>query len=342
MSVKSAAAALAVVLATSVSTASAGDVPRLLNYQGRLADTAGRPLPDSSYDVGFRLFNDPVMGTLLWEETHSVTTVAGVFAVLLGSLDSIPEFVFYLDSIYLEIEPESSDPLVPRSRLVMVPYAWRSHDADKVGGYLPLELEESAEIDNDIALHAAIPDAHHPKTISASELIIGTLSEARLPQGAIDSTEIELESIPANRLVDEPGIAHTFNALKSLSTTVSVIDSAVITVPKGGYMVVMANGWFYKFHTSGSGDTYSTVSISTLRTAHDINYSAKFSVLSASPTGHVNENFMVSRVMTIGSGQTKIFLIGDLAGVVGARVENVHLNTFYFPTAYGDVDLTTR
>jgi hypothetical protein len=313
--------------------------PHLMSFQGRLDDASGSPLADGDYSVTFRLYDDPDAGIMHWEETQLVTTAAGTFAVLLGAVDTVPSYVFFMDSSYLEIQPAGSDPVLPRTRLTMVPYAWHARDADLVGGMNPLELEESDEIDNKLGLHSLDPGSHHERTISASDLVIGTLSESRLPQGAIDSTEIENESIAADKLVDEPGIAHTYVSLKTLGISTTVIDSAVVTVPSGGYLMIIANGWFYKLHASGTGDSFASVSLSNSRTAADDTYSARFSVLSGSPSGHTISNFTVSRVMTVSAGQWKIFLVGTITGSLGSRVERVHLNTLFFPTAYGNIDL---
>jgi len=333
---------LAVILALgSFGTVQSG-FPHLMNFQGRLDDTAGVPVRDSSYAVTFRFFDLPSGGSALWTETQTVTTTAGVFSVLLGGVDSIPPFVYYRDSLYLEIQPGGSDPVVPRSQLTVVPYARRARDADLLNGATALDLEESAETDTKIASHTANASAHHTKTVDASELIIGTLAEGRLPQGAIDSTEIELESIAANRLADEPGVAHTYTNLMTLSTTMTIIDSAVITVPKGGYILIMANGWFYRLHTTGGGDCFGTVSLSGSRMSHEDYQSAKFTVLSAEPSGHHAANFTVTRVLPVGPGQTKVFLLGDISGTGTCQVQKIHITTLYFPTAYGNIDISTQ
>lgn len=309
--------------------------PRLMNFQGRLDDSTGSPVANGDYDVTFRLFDVPAGGSPLWEETQSVTTQSGIFAVLLGSLDSVPESIFALDSAYLEIQPAGSDPVLPRSRLTSVPYAWRAREAELLGGLTALELDESAEID----AHTAVSSAHHIKTVNAADLVSGTLSEERLPQGAIDSSEIELESIGANRLANEPGMAFSFVAQKLLSGSIVILDSAVITVPTGGFVLFMANGWFYKLHTSGSPEMSAKVSLSVSRTTHEDDHAATFTVLSAAPSGHTNENFMISRVLAVGPGQTKIFVLGNVvAGTGTPLVEKLHVTSLYFPTAYGDVD----
>ncbi len=316
--------------------------PRLMNYQGRIDDANGNPVADANYNVAFRLFNTSAAGTALWTETQPVTTVDGVFSVLLGSLDTIPEFIWYQDSAFLEIQPQGSDPVLPRSLIAVVPYSWRSRNSDLIGGLSAIDLEESSEIQSAVALHNAIPNAHHDKTIDASELIIGTLSEGRLPQGQIDSSEIEAESIGSNRLSNEPGIAHTFTQTVLLTATMSVIDSVVVTLPKGGWLLIQANGNFFRDHPPNGGNSAATVSLSGSRISHTDTYSARFSIISSQPEGVYTENFFVSQVLPVGPGVTKLYLVGDAASTnPPPRVERVHLNTMYFPTAYGNIDALT-
>lgn len=314
--------------------------PHLMNYQGRLDNANGDPVADGNYNVTFRLLNVSSGGSALWQETQTVTTVDGVFSVLLGSLDTIPESIWYQDSAFLEIQPQGSDPVLPRSLLSVVPYAWRARNSDLIGGLSAIDLEESSEIQSAVAAHTVIPNAHHDKTIDASQLIIGTLSEGRLPQGAIDSTEIEVESIAANRLADEPGIAHTYTQSVLLSATMSVIDSVVITVPKGGWILIQANGKFVRDHIVNGGNSAATVSLSASKITHTDYYSARFSVISSQPGGTYVENFMISQVLPVGPGVTKLYLIGDAVTTAPVpRVEQVHVNTLFFPTAYGNIDI---
>jgi len=284
-----------------------GSFPHLMNYQGRLDDVNGDPVIDGSYNVTLRLFNTSSAGSELWSETQSVTTVDGVFSVLLGSIDTIPEFIWYQDSAFLEIQPDGSDPVLPRSLISVVPYAWRARNSDLIGGLSAMDLEESSEIQSALTAHAAIPDAHHDKTIDASQLILGTLGEGRLPQGAIDSSEIEVESIGSNRLSNEPGIAHTFTQTVLLSSTMAVIDSVVITVPTGGWLLIQANGNFIRDHTTGvSNSAAATVSLSASKISHTDAYSARFSVVGTLPTGPYTENFFVAQVLPVGTGTTKL------------------------------------
>src|SRR5512136_2809896 len=59
-------------------------VPQLLSYQGRLTDTLGVPVADTTYSVEFRLYTVPSGGSSYWNETQTIRTRGGLFSALLG------------------------------------------------------------------------------------------------------------------------------------------------------------------------------------------------------------------------------------------------------------------
>jgi microcystin-dependent protein len=61
-----------------------GEVPSAVNYQGKLTDGTGNNAPDGIYQVQFRIWSDPVGGTLVWGQSYSVHLQAGYFNVILG------------------------------------------------------------------------------------------------------------------------------------------------------------------------------------------------------------------------------------------------------------------
>src|ERR1044071_3467648 len=66
-------------------------VPPLINYQGRLTDAAGAPLPDGAYRVAFKLWNDPIASStnapthLVWGNEYNVTLIGSAFNAILGA-----------------------------------------------------------------------------------------------------------------------------------------------------------------------------------------------------------------------------------------------------------------
>jgi hypothetical protein len=125
---------LIVVLFIVGATAAHADVPQHINYQGILLDDVGDPVTTSK-NVAFRIYTDPVAGSLEWSESRSVTPDAGGrFNILLGEVNAIDDEVFSGADRWLEIQILGDSPMSPRIRLVSVPYAFRIATVDGSNG----------------------------------------------------------------------------------------------------------------------------------------------------------------------------------------------------------------
>lgn len=125
-------AAVLVVVALFAMTALAG-VPQLMNYQGRLTNSGGEPL-DTTVSIVFVIYDDSTGGNPLWQEIQSVTTEAGAFSLLLGSVISVPDSISAAPDCYLGITVGADPEIVPRTRLVTSPYSFRVSTVDRAGG----------------------------------------------------------------------------------------------------------------------------------------------------------------------------------------------------------------
>ncbi|MEO0080642.1 MAG: hypothetical protein ABIK44_08215, partial [candidate division WOR-3 bacterium] len=104
-------------------------IPKMLSYQGKLADSAGRAVRDSIYQITFRLYTVPSGGTPFWEESQPVMTRGGLFSVLLGlvnDIDSIPQS----GNLYLGMQVGFGSELAPRVRIISAAYAYLAARAD--------------------------------------------------------------------------------------------------------------------------------------------------------------------------------------------------------------------
>lgn len=114
--------------------AQAAPVPALVHFQGRLADGAGVPLPDADLDLTFRLYASSTGGAPLWEESKTVGVAGGGFATLLGDTTPLDPGLAARSSLWLGVSVGTEPELAPRYRLSSAPYAFRSADADALGG----------------------------------------------------------------------------------------------------------------------------------------------------------------------------------------------------------------
>ena len=99
-------------------------------YQGRLADADGNPLT-GTYNMIFRLYDVPTGGTPLWEEqwtgSNGVRVSDGLFNVMLGSLNPIPQSVIAgHNQLWLGITVGTDNEMQPRVQLGSVPWAVRA------------------------------------------------------------------------------------------------------------------------------------------------------------------------------------------------------------------------
>ncbi len=126
--------AVAATLFALVPSIAEGTVPKLINFQGILRDGSGNPVADGSYSVTFRIYEVPTGGTLLWAETTSVTTADGLFAILLGASNPVPDTVFKGSDRWLGIAVSPDGEMPTRQQLVSVGYAYRVNSVDSASG----------------------------------------------------------------------------------------------------------------------------------------------------------------------------------------------------------------
>src|SRR5574341_1361860 len=103
-----------------------GAAPHMIHYQGILKGNNGNPVPDTSYTLTFTIYDstDIPPGTFsnrtsnaLWTETQLVNTSGGMFNVLLGSINSIPDSAFSDTLRFLGIQVGADPEMTPRQRL---------------------------------------------------------------------------------------------------------------------------------------------------------------------------------------------------------------------------------
>lgn len=101
-------------------------VPQMINYQGKLTKSTGAPL-DTTIQIVFSIYADSNGTTLKWTETQGAVKVEkGIFNVLLGNVNSIPDSVFDGSIRYLGVKVGTDPEITPRKPMVSVAYAMRA------------------------------------------------------------------------------------------------------------------------------------------------------------------------------------------------------------------------
>ncbi len=118
-------------------TSSNPSVPNLIRYGGLLKDAQGVALGSAATDVTFAVYKQPDGGSPVWTETQRVTTDAsGNYSILLGSTTAggLPGDLFsQQEQRWLGVQIHGEDEQA-RVLLASVPYAFKAHEADTLGG----------------------------------------------------------------------------------------------------------------------------------------------------------------------------------------------------------------
>ena len=109
---------------------SSADVPDSINYQGKLTTAQGGCLNDT-VSMTFSIYPDILGSPSVWTETQTQVVVEnGIFSVLLGSVNPIPDTLFDGSAKYLGVQVESDPEMTPLKPMVSVAYAFHSTTAD--------------------------------------------------------------------------------------------------------------------------------------------------------------------------------------------------------------------
>ncbi len=130
-----------------IAAMAAAEIPNTINYQGRLTDVSGEPVPDGVYNIIFTIYDDPVLfggGHDLWTSgTQPVTITNGLFNYILGSNVALPSDIADGSSLWLGIKVWLDPEISPRTELTSVPYAHHADFADNLVNVPGLAMNSS-------------------------------------------------------------------------------------------------------------------------------------------------------------------------------------------------------
>lgn len=99
-------------------------IPQRMNYQGKLLDSTGTPVPDGNYSMRFSIWDALSGGTEEWNETQTVAVTNGLFHAELGAVTAIN--LAFTKDYWLEIKVGTDPAMTPRQRITSTGYAYNS------------------------------------------------------------------------------------------------------------------------------------------------------------------------------------------------------------------------
>jgi hypothetical protein len=194
-----------------------GEVPSRLHYQGHLTNAAGEAVDcpdtiqcDTSYNLTFRLYDDPSAEVSLWEETHvAVPIYQGLFQVLVGS-----KTLLNSDDVagarYIGIAINAGSEMIPRQEIASAPFAFHASVAEAADDSTHLGGVEATEY---------TPGPHTIDTILSEAQVDGMVgNNGYAIQGDVDTS---IASIQADLVSAQESLNSLQTSLASLETTVS-------------------------------------------------------------------------------------------------------------------------
>ncbi len=144
------------------------DVPKMINFQGRLTDASGKFVADGNYSLTFKIYADSTGGSSKWSETKSVAVSKGLFNAILGSQTPIPDSIFNYTNTWLGIQVGADPEMTPRQRLSSLGYSYYSLNSDKLDG---LHASDFSGVGSDYGRSGVATDLYEGATILSNKYV---------------------------------------------------------------------------------------------------------------------------------------------------------------------------
>ncbi|MCK4329604.1 right-handed parallel beta-helix repeat-containing protein [candidate division WOR-3 bacterium] len=215
-------------------------IPQELNFQGFLTDADADTALSGDYDIIFKIYDANTNGNVLWTESWTdVSVEGGIFNVILGETQPIPDSVF-LDytGLWLELTIEG-DVLTPRQKIVSVGRAYKAAHAD-TSDYAKRAKAATFADSSNVSANSYKLEGHSLTNLDTrwvNEGQASSITTGMILDGAVDSTKIATSAVTSDKIADgtivSADVASDFKAPYAdtadyaLAANVVSVDSAI-------------------------------------------------------------------------------------------------------------------
>ncbi len=206
-----------------------------INFQGRLSDDSGIPVPDGDYQMTFFIYSSSTGGSPIWSETQNVATTDGIYSVVLGLINELDPYDITGDR-YLGVKVESDSEMSPRQLLTAVPFALKAADSEALSGQSATDFASAVHGHSFAEITGTVTDVQVPDNITINNAdmldnkdstdfanaahghvagdITGTLNDTQIPATIARDSEV----MPLVLDNDGPGTGLNADLLDGLSS----------------------------------------------------------------------------------------------------------------------------
>ena len=297
--------------------------PQIMSYQGKLTDSFGNAVVDSSYSAEFLFYTDSVEGLIVWAESNNIHTIGGLFSYNIGSANNLSSEIFSDNELlYLEVRVDGN-PILPRSMISSAGYAFSAGNLNMTDN--GKKVIETNQTDKSLILYDSLEQAY-----------------ITLQDKPFDSAVVLPESsINADEILNEPGLTLSLDInLKTLSTGEMVdLNDVTITIPEDGYIVLYGKCYLLLSGTTGANTAIIQIDETEGGSTHFPYYTI------AGLSGYVNSGtnyfpIMVTRLFYKQKGTYTFRLEGKANHPLPAVAQSWDhvLSAYYYPTSYHGVE----
>jgi hypothetical protein len=262
--------------------ASAPGAPRLINYQGFLADDTGSPVT-GPHNLTFAVYPDSAQGTqALWTEMHTAVSFDnGVFNVILGATTAMPDTLFLGDERWMGIQVDTDPEMTPMMRITSVPWALRATVADSAlacpgggtgggintvvagpglvgGGSTPVvTLQVHALPGSGLLVDPGDGVSIEPGGVTGDKLADSVVTSDKIATGGVASGNLMNNAVTAAKL---DSLAVTGSKLANGAVSSRALDNFAVTNEKMGLNAVASSNLFNSAVTTSKLDTNAVTS----------------------------------------------------------------------------------